>query len=113
MFWDLNFPTEARNLNYRILLSATGVGPTNYGVDIPLTSDSYTVASFTGRYPVNSHNNMHGQLSVFGRANATLNLPAGMPTSLIGSRFYFAAVASPTGALPAYSSIAIEIVIVP
>lgn len=57
----------ASRMNYKILLSAHGTGPTKYGVSIPLTFDTMALKSAYGIYPFPNHSNMHGKLSISGQ----------------------------------------------
>ena len=69
--------------------------------------------SFNGVYPVPNHSAMHGVLDVDGDASASLTVPAGIPSSLIGNTYFFAAIANPTSAPPEFSSIAVAVSIEP
>jgi hypothetical protein len=106
---DLTFPTTAAFDEYKVLLSASGTGPTTYGVDIPLTQDSVVMDSFFGNYPVPNYSNMHGTLNASGNASASFTIPAGIPSALVGRTYHFAAIANQPGQLPEYSSIAVAI----
>lgn len=110
---DLNFPVDAGFMDYKVLISFTGIGPSTYGVDIPLTQDSLVVDTFRGNYPVPNYANLHGSLDSVGDASASLTVPAGISSSLIGRTYWMAAIANPTGQLPAYSSMAVTLEIVP
>lgn len=113
MEFSLDFPAAARFYTYKILISASGKGPFHDGVDIPLTWDSLVQDTDAGNYPMPDTQNMHGNLDYWGQANAGLRLPGGLPAAIIGRSFYFAAVASPLGADPAYSSIATTLTFLP
>lgn len=108
----LEFPKAAANMEYKILMSAHGTGPTSYGVDIPLTQDAVMQRSANGIYPVESHVNMHGTLDGKGSALARLDFPPDIPTSMLGTTLWLAAVAHPVGELPQYSSVARTITLV-
>lgn len=111
--FQIDFPDEAGFDRYKVLISATGTGPTNYGVDIPLTRDFMVNRTFLGDYPFPTHAGMQGTLDVFGQATAQIVAPAGLPLSLVGRIYWLAAIASPPGQVPEFSSIAIPITIVP
>jgi hypothetical protein len=81
-------------------------------VDIPLTHDSLVRNTFSGIYPIVS-STMHGTLDANGDGNASLTIPAGISTSLIGRTYYLAAVANQPGQLPEYSSVAVSLEITP
>lgn len=111
--FELDFPADAAAMEYKVLLSASGTGPTQYGVLIPLTLDSFVTDSFVGNYPVSQHSGMHGHLNADGIGSAQFILPAGHASSLIGSTFHFAAISNPTGLEPHWSSAAVAITIEP
>jgi hypothetical protein len=110
---DLDFPETAALFQYKILISASGVGPTNFGVDIPLALDSMAWRAYFGIYPISQHSNMHGTLNVNGEASSTFRMPTGIHPAFIGSTFHMAAVANTIGQLPEYSSVALSIEITP
>jgi FG-GAP repeat protein len=110
--FQLDFPAAAAFGDYKILLSKTGIGPTFFGVDIPLTEDFLTRSSYLGNYPMAS-SNMHGTLDAVGRASASLTLPAGLPISMIGTTYYLAAIAQRPTQAPAVSSVALAATITP
>jgi FG-GAP repeat protein len=110
---NLDFPGAAGFDEYKILISESGVGPTRYGVDIPLTLDSLVLDTYSGIYPVPVYNDLHGTLDANGDASGSLTVPAGIPSALIGNTYYFAAIANQIGQLPEFSSVAIPISITP
>lgn len=110
---QLDFSDDAALLNYKVLLSTSGVGPTSYGVAIPLTVDPIARQSFHGSYPFPVHNNLQGTLSSNGKATATIDFPAGLPPALVGRGFWLAAIAFAPGQLPEYSSVALPFQIIP
>lgn len=107
------FPPNAAGMPYKILLSKTGTGPSWYGVQIPLNRDAWTNDSYLGIYPVNSHNNMHGNLNPYARAYASMTLPPNLPWSAVGKTFYFAAIVEPVGGPAQWSSVAVPLMVVP
>jgi FG-GAP repeat protein len=109
---NLAFPAAAAFGDYKILISKTGIGPTNFGVDIPLTEDFLTRRSYAGNYPAAS-SNMHGALDASGDATASMTIPAGLPISMIGTTYYLAAVAQRPNQAPALSSVALTVLITP
>lgn len=111
--FSLDFPPSAALYRHRVLISGTGVGPTTFGVDIPLTHDRLLVETNAGNYRTAIATNMHGSLDVNGDATASLTLPANLPPGLIGRTFWFAAIANPAGQLPEYSSVALSLEITP
>ncbi len=111
--FSLDFPAANGGMDYKVLISQTGTGPTTYGVDIPLTQDSLVIDTFFGNYPLPGHSGMHGTLDAFGDATASMPVPAGIPSGLVGAVFYTAAIAFPSGQLPEASSVAVDITVVP
>ena len=110
--YDVDFPAIYAGDAYEILISASGVGPTNYGVPIPLTVDGLVMNTHAGIYPVMQHT-MHGTLGIRGDANASISVPAGLSSSLIGNTYYLAAIAGPLGLAPQVSSISRTLTILP
>jgi FG-GAP repeat protein len=110
---EMDFPNLARFDEYKVLVSESGTGPSYYGVAIPLTRDRLVTNSFFGNYPVTVHTDLHGVLDALGKASASLTVPAGLSSSLIGTSFYLAAIANKPGQLPEYSSAAVTITITP
>jgi len=108
----LAFPLDAAFQNYRILISATGTGPTGGTIEIPLSFDRLTRDTLRGIYPLPAAN-MHGRLDSSGKGQARLSTPPGLPAGLVGRRFYLAAVANPPGRLPSFSSTATTLRILP
>jgi len=100
----IDFPDDCADLDFRMLISASGDGPSQFGVAVPLTPDSLTKESLAGRYPVNTHYNMHGTLDSEGNAWSSFAFPKNMPSAMIGHCFRFAVVAAPTASLPVISS---------
>jgi len=103
---EMEFPPMAGGMNYKILLSAHGTGPTKYGVEIPLTFDTMAWKSSYGIYPFPNHSDMHGNLTATGLASASMIVPANLPTEFLGRTFWLAAVAHPNGLKPQFTSIA-------
>jgi hypothetical protein len=109
---DLAFPQEAAHYSYMVLASATGTGPFHFGVDIPLSWDRHTNRSFRAIYPAASFIDMHGLLDQDAHAVASFGSPASFYSSAIGSTFYLAAVAYPSGGMPRFSSAVLPLKIV-
>jgi hypothetical protein len=111
----LDFSNAASLHGYQVLLSASGVGPTTYGIEIPLTVDLLVMRSHQGNYPFSSSSNLHGNLDVAGNASASFTvLSSQILPSMIGRTFHLAAVTSQVSAQVAeFSSVAIPITIVP
>jgi FG-GAP repeat protein len=108
---QLDFPDLAGLYEYKILISASGIGPTQYGIEIPLTRDSLVVDTYFARYPVSVYTDLQGSLDLNGQASASLTVPAGLNAALIGNTYHLAAIANQLGLLPEYSSVAVPITI--
>lgn len=106
---DLDFSRTTASDEYKVLISATGTGPSFYGVPIPLTRDHLVNQTFLGIYPFSTYTNLHGTLDADGNASASISLPAGYLSALVGRSFWLAAVANQPGQLPEYSSVAVPI----
>ncbi|MFT7517741.1 MAG: energy-converting hydrogenase Eha subunit B [Myxococcota bacterium] len=102
----LDFPDSAAFSEYKVLMSLAGTGPSFYGVNIPLTLDSYVVDTFYENYPFSAYTNLHGTLDATGDTICSATFPSGIPPAAIGITLYLAAVANPVGQLPDYSSVA-------
>ncbi len=110
----MDFPTASAGYDYFTLMSLSGTGPLFYGVEIPMTLDSFLLDSASGIYPFPQSNNLHGILDVNGNASADFDIPSNLvPPSLIGVTFWLATVAMPSGQLPAYSSVAMPFTFAP
>jgi len=107
-----SFPTLAATQDFKVLISASGNGPSFYGVDIPLTLDSLVLDTIAGIYPHATPINMHGTLDVLGNATSTVSFTS-LPPSLVGQSVYLATIAGPAGQLPEYSSAAIRVEMTP
>jgi hypothetical protein len=110
---QLDFPLVAANYEYRVLASASGVGPTIFGVAVPLTLDSLAQRSWYGVYPGVNKGNLQGILDANGDGFATVRITAGNWPELVGMVFHLAAIAMPPGELPKHSSVAVPITILP
>lgn len=111
--FDINFPTTSAGLDYKVLMSKSGTGPSWYGIQIPIGRGQWTSDSYLGIYPVATHSNMHGVLDANGDATATMDLPAGIPWVFIGTTIHYVAIAEPTGGPPQWSSVALPLQVVP
>jgi len=109
----LAFPPSNANKPYRVLFSATGAGPTRYGVDIPLTRDSLTDDSYFGSYPFANASGMQGVLDSQAEAAASFTVASGLPSGLIGRSYWCATIVEELGSLPSASSADVVFTIVP
>jgi FG-GAP repeat len=109
----LTFPDYAAGYDYQILISKSGTGPMHRGIAIPLSLDAMVIATFQGNYPIAIHSSMQGTLDANGNGSASLTVSPGLSLNLIGRTFHMAAIASPSGQAPQYSSIAIPLTILP
>jgi len=110
---QLDFPTAAAFDHYQVLISGSGIGPIHHGVDIPLSADAKLVRSHYSYFAMLGQRNMSGTLDAAGDGHAQLLLLPFTASHLIGKTFWMAAIAHPPGQLPAYSSVAVPIVLVP
>lgn len=107
----VEFPASEAGLQYVILVSRTGAGPTVWrGLAVPLTFDQWTT-SVAFDPPANFHGS-RGVLDAAGDARAYLRVPAGASNAWIGSSVWFAAVTGSEG-VPVSASIAREIRFLP
>jgi hypothetical protein len=109
----IDFPVEAGLAHYKVLISASGTGPTLFGVEVPLTIDNLVIASFSNNYPFPVHSRLHGLLSPNGDALASITAPPGLPASMVGNTYFLAAVANRPSFLPEYSSVALLLTVTP
>lgn len=110
---QLDFPDDASGYEFKLLASASGTGPTLYGVEIPLSNDNLVQRTFAGDYPGIGGSNPQGILDSIGQATGFLSIGAGNWSSLVGNTYYLAAIASPPGGLPEFSSVAVTLTIIP
>jgi hypothetical protein len=110
----LDFPNNYASMPYKVLFSASGNGPTNSWVDIPLSWDDYFRMSFHGNYPGTFQYNLQGDLDEEGGALTSIGFGNGLPKSLIGSTLWLAAVVTtPNGKHAICSSVAKPLLITP
>ncbi|NQU47105.1 MAG: FG-GAP repeat protein [Planctomycetes bacterium] len=111
---EIAFPATAADNEYVVVMSASGTGPIFYGIDIPMSWDSYLLDSAAGIYPFPNTTDLRGTLDSFGKASAGFGIPAGViPGHLIGQSFWMAVVSFPAGQLPELSSVAVKFTIEP
>lgn len=110
---SLDFPIAAAGHDYMTLMSISGTGPVNYGVDIPMTVDSFLLDSASGLYPFTITSGLHGTLDGSGNSVASITFPAGAFSFAVGYSFWLTSVSFPTGSLPAYSSVANKVTFAP
>ena len=114
---EFDFPESAAGQEYRLLFSASGIGPFVRGVAIPLTQDQLLLDTFHGLYPFTSHSGLQGNLDARGKASGSFKTPANLPPYLLGRSYHMAAVVlsmlGPVQPVAEYSSIAIPLEVVP
>ena len=111
---DVTFPQVTQNWEYRILMSAAGIGSINLGVEIPLAMDPLVTNTFFGIYPGGlTLVNMQGTLDFIGNAVAWIGVPPNTYGALAGRSIYMAAIAIQPFGMPAFSSVAVGIEIQP
>lgn len=109
----LDFPASAAGHDYRMMFSLLE-GSVSFGVGIPLGDSGLLRDSYFGNYPFPSSTNLQGILSATGDATASLSLPAGSFSQVVGQTLWMAAIAIPSGqTAPAFSSIAVPLVFQP
>jgi len=111
--FGFNFPLIAAGFRYKVLLSLTGIGPTQFGVNIPLSLDRAVLDSFVGIYPVNTNSQLHGFLDSQGGGHASMTFDSNLPVILTGHTLWFATIANAPGELPSHTSIVIPVVLAP
>lgn len=112
--FNLAFLQEAADYDYQILVSATGIGPFLWGeLSIPLTQDFTVIRSMMGIYSFSIHTGMSGTLDSAATASASATIPSGLPSAVIGRKFWCAAIAREAGNLPKFSSSSLMVEITP
>ncbi|MEK7863784.1 MAG: hypothetical protein AAB295_11045 [Chloroflexota bacterium] len=112
--WDLDFPQPAAGARFRVLLSASGRGPSSHGITIPLTMDALLSATARGIYPRPIVPlRMEGTLDAAGAAEAACAFPSGSLTPWIGRTLFVAAVALHASGRPLACSSSLELLILP
>jgi hypothetical protein len=113
--FQLDFATATAGYPYKVLLSLADSGVFRRGTAIPLREDFMVRASYAGNYPFTTYAGLHGILDAQGHASASISIAAGeIHPILTGRTVHFAAVTSPSGNLPAFSSsIAVPLTVTP
>lgn len=109
----IDFPTSMGGMDYTMLASATGAGPSwFYGIQVPLTKDSLFNLMENGN-PPSVIQGAYGTLDVDGDSLANIvNLPGGL-SKHIGSTLYCSVVAHPPATAPVASSAVVSVLIEP
>lgn len=104
---QLDFPTAAAGVPYRVGASFSGIGPLQVGaVEVPLSMDSLLRSMISGAYPFSAYSGLDGTLDAQGQATASIAFaPGEIPVGLVGGHLGFAAVALQGGSVE-WSSIA-------
>ena len=108
----MDFPPTNAGQAYQVMLSATGIGPSHVGIDIPLTIDNLTRASFAGSYPFPQHSGLIGSLDGNGNATAFAAIPA-LGSAFIDAKLWLACLAIGQTGRPDASSRPVQITITP
>ena len=112
--YAMQFPEEAGEDLYILLMGYSGTGPTTFGVPIPLTVDPLVAMTAQGNLGgAILQTGFRGQLSSSAAATATLGFPPGLLSPFVGLEFQLAAIAFDPGSLPQYSSVAVRLTIDP
>ena len=94
--FQIDFPDENAGMDYIVLGSISGNGPTtSAGLEIPLTADAFT--ALTRLAPPPFFHQTSGTLDAFGDSTATVQAGANQLIQYIGLRAWFAAVAYQNG----------------
>jgi hypothetical protein len=112
--FSIDFPSDAGLYWYQLLYSAAGTGPvTIQGLPVPLGYDINLVESYLGMYNP-AFQTPSGILNSNGDATSKLSIPAGgVPSGLINSTMYFAAICKPAWGDWEYSSVALPVTFLP
>lgn len=114
MTFALQFPQEYAQTPYKLLGSATGIGPTTLaGIEIPLTPGDFLWDALLAPQPPSVFAGANGTLNAAGEAICLLTLPPGFAASFVGSSFYFAAALYQPPAEGMLSSAAVALVVLP
>ncbi|MHC4838529.1 MAG: VCBS repeat-containing protein [Planctomycetota bacterium] len=110
---ELHFPSTFAGRPYRVLFSASGVGPTTFGVKVPLTDDALLRRSLAGSAPFSQSAGLQGRLDAAGRASASFTLLPGAAGGVVGRHLDYAAVVFGPGPTGLASSVARRLTIQP
>jgi len=111
--FHLDYSRWNGDLQYKLLGSATGVGPTTLaGLQVPLTPGDFLWNALLSSTPPAIFSNPIGVLDADGKADCVLNLPPGLASSFVGTTFYFAAVIG-MGGVGVESSVAVDVTVMP
>lgn len=110
---DLEFALEARDMDYQILFSLAGTGPTRVGIWIPLGNDSLLRASAVGQLPKYAQSGLRGELDGQAEASISFDLSRVLGPQWAGRTVYLAAVAFETAGEPLFASKAVALDILP
>lgn len=111
--FELDFLAEAAGRPYRLLASASGIGPVRHGVEIPLTPDALMQRTWRGDYAGALLGGHHGVLDASGRATSVLRITAGNWLETLGRTYHVAAVVLDSAGVPMLSSVAVPVSFVP
>jgi hypothetical protein len=106
---EFDFPIDAANDEYKILMSGSAPGSFQFGVEIPLALDTTVIESFYNNYPFAYSTGLQGNLNANGDGSASIGILPGTIMVHIGRTFRLAVIANQPGLLPRYSSIAIPV----
>ncbi len=110
---SLSFPADTIPRKYRVLASASGVGPTLFGTLVPLSYDPLFIRCYSGIYYSGANSDLFGALPATGHIQASINISSGALTGIVGTTIHVAAVASFPNKLPHLSSISVPVEILP
>ena len=109
---DIDFPVTEIGQSYFLRGSATGIGPWSFlGSVVPLTPDRLTERMATNPPPM--FQGIEGTLDTAGDAIATIDVPPGAWTQLVGRSLWFAAYTLHPGPVIGRVSVAVAVEVLP
>jgi hypothetical protein len=113
--YQLNFLQSDAGVRYRLLGSATGVGPSTIGgMTVPLTSGDWLWSAMLANPQPRVFAGGTGSLDANGEATVTLSLAPGIANGFVGLTFHFAAALyNPTTFTGLKSSFAVPLTLMP
>jgi hypothetical protein len=111
--FTLNFPGSVAWQPYRLLASATGTGPIQHGIEIPLSYDHLLQRTNDGAIKGMDDGFWYGNLDGNAAAQPFLRVRPNTNSFAIGKTIYIAGVAMNANGWPRYSSAAVSLTFLP